>query len=401
MDPLDYVCIRFHFRGQFEHDGTEWQYVNGSQGLSTVQHHKISLEELKNKLVEHVPCSDKQLQETNLHWKFPGMIRDGQMNSALVMLHDKKSVLEMAKHVTDAGVMDIYASIPDDFVAQEASDWEEEYAADIGEGNCDVDSGEEEMHHQVPEQEQQQVSEDNGQQERQEMHQMADNLEEQEHQPDWQWSNNFYQSASNLKLPVNRGPIQNHDRGKSVQNEDSGIDSSTSDSDYVVPPAESNSSASDDEVLELRKYAKELKQKVKKKMLREDEGKSCKVPDDFVVPETGRLDDSDGEGTPHFDSDDDLSYDEGSDGEVTEVRRRKTTHRVFGGTSEKPEFAVGMAFTDSRKFKQALVKYGLVNFHHLRFPKDEKKRVSAQCSWPGCPWSIYGSISSKSDWLQQ
>ena len=165
MDPLDYLCNRFHFRGQFEHDGTEWQYVNGSQGLSTVQHHKISLEELKKKLAEHVPCSDKQLQETNLYWKFPGMIRDGQMNRALVMLHDKKSVLEMAKHVTDAGVMDIYANIPDDFVAQEASEWEEEYAADIGEGNCDVDS-EEEMH-QVPEQEQQQESQDNRQKERQ------------------------------------------------------------------------------------------------------------------------------------------------------------------------------------------------------------------------------------------
>ncbi|XP_044379062.1 uncharacterized protein [Triticum aestivum] len=175
--------------------------------------------------------------------------------------------------------------------------------------------------------------------------------------------------------------------------------SESDDSDYAIPPAESNSSASDDEVLELRKYAKELKEKVRKNMLREEEGKPCNVPEEFIIPETFKLDDSDGEGTPYFESDDDLSYDEGCDGEVNEVRRRKTTHRVFDDSTDKPEFAVGMAFQDSREFKQALVKYGLANFHHLRFPKDEKKRVSAECSWPGCPRSIYGSITSRSDWL--
>ena len=91
--------------------------------------------------------------------------------------------------------------------------------------------------------------------------------------------------------------------------------SDESDSDYAIPPAESNSSASDDEVQELGKYAAQFKDQVRKNMLREDEGKSCNVPDDFIVPEAFKLDDSDGEGMPYFESDDDMSYDEGSDGE--------------------------------------------------------------------------------------
>ena len=39
------------------------------------------------------------------------------------------------------------------------------------------------------------------------------------------------------------------------------------------------------------------------------------MPDNFIVPEAFKLDDSDGEGMPYFESDDDMSYDEGSDGE--------------------------------------------------------------------------------------
>lgn len=380
MDPLDYLSIRFHFGGEFHHDGTEWQYLGGTHGMSMVHLSKLSLEELKNNLADHVRCSDKALNNSTLHWKFPGLIRDGAMSSALVMLHDQKSVLEMAKHATDAGVMDIYSNIPDDFS-------QDDYA-------------EEHQHHLEEEQEL------HGEDQQQHVQEQQNNPNADEHilEPEaWQYSNLYYQpSSSSAKLPVKRGSSHMQDKGKSHLDEDEEVHTESdgsSDSDYAIPPAESNSSASDDEVLELRKYAKELKDKVRKNMLREEEGKPCNVPEEYIVPETFNLDDSDGEDTPYFESDDDLSYDEGSDGEISEVRRRKTTHRVYDDSTDKPEFALGMAFRDSREFKQALVKYGLANFHHLRFPKDEKKRVSAECSWPGCPWSIYGSISSRSDWL--
>lgn len=107
----------------------------------------------------------------------------------------------------------------------------------------------------------------------------------------WQFSNMYYQPRRTSKLTVSRGK-------SSVVEEEVNSGSDLSDSDYAIPPSESNSSASDDEVLEMRKYAKELKEKVRKNMLREDEGKTCNVSDDFIVPENSWLDDSDGEGTP-------------------------------------------------------------------------------------------------------
>jgi alpha-galactosidase len=37
----------------------------------------------------------------------------------------------------------------------------------------------------------------------------------------------------------------------------------------------------------------------------------------------------------------------------------------------------------------------------LRFPKDERTRVLAECGWVSCPWSIYGSIvPSRSQWFK-
>ncbi|XP_071676846.1 uncharacterized protein [Lolium perenne] len=74
---------------------------------------------------------------------------------------------------------------------------------------------------------------------------------------------------------------------------------------------------------------------------------------------------------------------------------------VYDDSADVKEFEVGQAFHDSRQFKQALVNYGLKHFKHLIFPKDERTRVLAKCSWIGCPWSIYGSlVPSRSEWFR-
>jgi len=59
-----------------------------------------------------------------------------------------------------------------------------------------------------------------------------------------------------------------------------------------------------------------------------------------------------------------------------------------------------MAFRCSRQFKKAVVKYGMNTHRHILFPKDEKNRVKAICSWPGCNWLIYGSKTSRSEWFK-
>jgi hypothetical protein len=52
---------------------------------------------------------------------------------------------------------------------------------------------------------------------------------------------------------------------------------------------------------------------VRRKMLGEDEVKTTKVHEEFIVPENMKLDQDDG--SECFNSEDELSYDEDSDGE--------------------------------------------------------------------------------------
>lgn len=123
MTPLDYLSVRFHFRGELHHDGSEWKYLNGRSGMSTIECDKLCLQELKKHLADHVSCSDEVLNGTTLYWKFHLKGR-----GALVVMNDEESVLQMVKHVTDVGIIDLYAKIPKE-PSPEPSDW----AAEQGE----------------------------------------------------------------------------------------------------------------------------------------------------------------------------------------------------------------------------------------------------------------------------
>ena len=59
-----------------------------------------------------------------------------------------------------------------------------------------------------------------------------------------------------------------------------------------------------------------------------------------------------------------------------------------------------MTFSGRVQFKQALIKYGLATQRHLSFPKDEKDRIRAKCSWKGFPWFIFASNKTNSDRFQ-
>ena len=59
-----------------------------------------------------------------------------------------------------------------------------------------------------------------------------------------------------------------------------------------------------------------------------------------------------------------------------------------------------MTFRGRDQFKKALIKYGLTTHRHLLFLKDESCRIRAKCSWMNCPWMIYASKNSRSDWFQ-
>lgn len=125
------------------------------------------------------------------------------------------------------------------------------------------------------------------------------------------------------------------------------------------------------------------------------------VKDNNVVEEkVGDLDA--GYDTDYFDSDDDdCSYDEESDGEGGKLfKRRKSSWQRFDSKAEEPTFQLGMVFSGKEQMKKALIKYGIKQHVHLLFTKDEKNKVRAHCSWPGCKWMIYASKTSKNKWLQ-
>jgi hypothetical protein len=152
------------------------------------------------------------------------------------------------------------------------------------------------------------------------------------------------------KMPVVRAPLQVQDNGKEIEIDsadggDDAEDRSDSEYDDVLEADSGDSSADDDEALLYRNYAQELKQSVRRQMLGEDR---AKVKEDFIIPENSK--EAQEEGSDCFDSDDNLSFDEDSDGEV---KTSRTKHRVYDQTAEVKEFEVGQCFTDSREFKQA------------------------------------------------
>ena len=180
------------------------------------------------------------------------------------------------------------------------------------------------------------------------------------------------------------------DKGKSkaaveeggISMDEDGTNSSSSDeSDADYQPQDMNSSGDDEETEQLRQFAMQIRMEIR--------GKKVDLGAEHEDLEDG---DSD-----YLNSSDDYSYGEDSDGETV---RWKSTENKYDSKTHVPVFALGMAFRSSRQFKKALIKYGLITHRHLLFPKDEKNKVRAVCSWKGCKWLIYGSKTSRSEWFK-
>ncbi|KAM0910461.1 hypothetical protein ACQ4PT_014137 [Festuca glaucescens] len=298
--------------------------------MSTVPLSALTLPELKRHLSDHVSLSEDALERTLLCWKFP----TGDLSGALLRLEDYASVKSMLVHVTD-GVMDLYARMP----GERGDNVEDRYNVDgrDDEGNAAhfVADREEEAN--------------------------ADGIVDAQgvaHREEANGASNVARKHAHIRPSV-------EEKGKGIK-ESAVEEDDTDDSDfcYAHGADDSNSSTDDDEVVSNRLQAMELRKKIKKKMLGEEEMKGCTVPADFIVPEVKEEEDANEEQL--IESGDEVSYSEDSDGEV---KTRKTKHRVYDENAEVQEFEVGQAFTDSRQFKQALINYGLKNFHHLFFQR--------------------------------
>ena len=343
---MDNLAVRFHFGGSFLNTGGQLQYVGGRTGMSEVELDKISYPEIKGHLADHVTHSSCY----RLHWLKPGC----QLSDGLLLLTDDASCQWMADNVTDGGAADIYV--------------EEVYGMQCAE--------------QSPEKK----------------------------DKDWRSFMQFYRSPPKISQDYNEaegyisgrseyeqsyvdGSADDEVDGADGNAHEDSSDNDTSDEEYKQP-LEDDSSADDEEGQQFKKFAKEIKRNIKAKKLGVHGSQLGEIRLEDVVAEVPNLDDP---GSPCYDSSDAYSYEEDSDGET---QRWKSIENRYDSKAAVPIFTLGMAFRSSRQFKKAVVKYGIATHKHIKFVKDEKKKVRAMCTWKGCKWLIYGSITSRSDWFK-
>ena len=122
MDLLEYIAIRFHYGGEFLTVGGHLQYFGGGTTMSHIEIDKLSLPEIEGHLADHVTCYGG----VQLHWLPPGM----EMGQGMRLLYNDKSCSEIAQHITDGGVADIYAEEVVQVEEEKAKDWALDEAED-------------------------------------------------------------------------------------------------------------------------------------------------------------------------------------------------------------------------------------------------------------------------------
>ena len=54
MDPTEVLNVRFHLGGEFIHIGPQLDYVGGDEEMSEIERDKLSLQEVKGFLKDHM-----------------------------------------------------------------------------------------------------------------------------------------------------------------------------------------------------------------------------------------------------------------------------------------------------------------------------------------------------------
>jgi len=338
MDNSDTLAVRFHFGGSFQSIDGLILYVGGDIGMSYIELDKISLPEIKGHLEDHFKIDNV----VRMHWLKPGK----ELSNGLVLLVDDASCQLMADGTSYAEIADIYA---EELGVQKMQQWsvdEEEQCA----------HGDEEWlynSHEITA-----VEEDGSDQEQEEA-----------------GEEECYSIGEEYNV---------------VESDDS------SDEDYKQPTDE-DSSADDEEAVQLRKFAKEIRRNIKAKKVGLHGSQLGEITEKALVMVEEEPINFEDPGSPYCDSSEEYSYEENSEGETD---RWKSQENRYDNKAPVPVFALGMAFRCSRQFKKALVKYGLKTHRHLNFIKDEKSKVRAICSWEGCNWLIYGSKTNRSEWFK-
>ncbi|KAE8813904.1 hypothetical protein D1007_08817 [Hordeum vulgare] len=120
MDPTEILNVRFHIGGEFVCHGSNLEYVGGDEEMSEIERDKLSFQEVKGFLKDHMEVKDSM----KLYFLIPGK----QLINGLLLLHDDNGCMRMADYICVGGVADIYIEYhqEEDKYSSSGSDFEDE-----------------------------------------------------------------------------------------------------------------------------------------------------------------------------------------------------------------------------------------------------------------------------------
>jgi hypothetical protein len=129
MDPTDILNVCFHIGGDFIRIGPILDYVGGDEVLSGIERDKLSLQEVKGFLKDHIALKDSM----KLYFLIPGKY----LVNGLVFLCEDSACMKMADYVCVGGVPDLFVEYHGEEDIQHissGSDYEDEMM-DVSDGD--------------------------------------------------------------------------------------------------------------------------------------------------------------------------------------------------------------------------------------------------------------------------
>ena len=100
MDPAEILNVRFHFGGHFIRIGPSLDYVGGETGMSEIERDKLSLQEVKGFLKDHMELKESM----KFYFHIPGT----ELVDGLVFLDDDSKCVQMGDYICVGAVAHIY-----------------------------------------------------------------------------------------------------------------------------------------------------------------------------------------------------------------------------------------------------------------------------------------------------
>ncbi|CAM0943239.1 unnamed protein product [Alopecurus aequalis] len=334
MDLSEILHVCFHLGGEFIRIGPNLQYVGGDEAMSDIERDKLSLQEVKGFLKDHIALKESM--------KFYFLIPGQDLMSGLIFLNDDSKCMKMAYYVDVGAFADIYVEYhreEDSADSSSGSDFEDEIvclseyepdvvitAAEPAESDTDVlitdQTG---VVREVM---------SNPQKHRRSSARPQKHTVAAEHENVTELPNVSQAPLSQVLDPTqNTVAAAGHDVASAEHDVAAGHDvaamqdsASDSDSDFVYIP-HSDDSGEDSEVVGLRRHARKFKKRMKDSKSWIGTDAEGSVPIELIANMEQQIA-AEQDDWKYDSSDEDYSYDEDSDGELVKRKSKFIRYNI-------------------------------------------------------------------------